>query len=296
MIRCCRLFACLLALVTMISSISIQLASAQDEPAEKPGFSPNAVQDEGSLTQKASFFIGFNMMKNLKKSRAGEVDMEQLFAGMQAASDGDDRKSFIAGYQMITDFKQRGFELELEKVFGGMKAASAGEELGMSQEEVQAMMTSYQKMVEQKKFEMVKKEAAKNLAEGEAYITKMMAENPNAKKLDNGVMYVVLSDGTGPMPTAEDKVKLDYHGTFLNGEVFDSSVKPPSGAPAKPIELVVGQFVPGFSKALQNMKVGSKWNVVIPGPLAYGASGGAGGAIKPNQTLVFEISLLEIVK
>jgi len=281
----------------LFSVVSTDNAIAQDAAAaEQPGFSPQAVQDEGSLTQKASFFIGYNMMKSLRKSRSGEVDMDELFEGMKAASEGVDKKSFIAGYQMISDFEQRGFELELDNVVGGMKAATAGEELGMSQEEVQAMMGAYQKMAEQKQFEKMKKVAADNLAEGEAFIKKMMEENPNAKKLDNGVMYEILSQGTGAKPSAEDKVKLDYHGTFLNGEVFDSSVKPPSGAPPEPIELVVGQFVPGFSKALQSMNEGSKWRVVIPGPLAYGASGGAGGAIKPNQTLMFEITLIEILK
>ncbi len=295
MFRSCRLPIHVLALVCMFAGISVNSAVAQDKPTDQPGFSPSAVQDEASLTDKASFFIGYSMMKNLNRSRAGDINMDKLYEGMKAAADGVDHNSFVAGYQMITDFKKKKMDLELDTVFKGMKSAEAGEELGMSEGQVKALMTAYQKVVEQKQFEAMKKVAADNLAEGEAYIAKMLAENPKAKKLDNGVMYEILTEGTGPMPTADDKVKLDYHGTFLNGDVFDSSVAPKVGAPA-PVELVVGRFVPGFSKALQNMKVGSKWKVVIPGPLAYGASGGANGAIKPNQTLVFDISLLEIVK
>ena len=183
---------------------------------------------------------------------------------------------------------------ELEKIFEGVKSASEGQELGMSQEEIRALMTSYSRMVEKKQMEKLKQQSEANLAEAEAYMAKNAAENPKVKSLDNGVQYEVLVEGDGPIPTADSKVKVDYHGTFIDGTVFDSSIKPISGRPPKPAEMRVVDVVPGFSKVLQSMKVGSKWRVVIPGPQAYKMAGS--GPIGPNQALIFDVELLEILK
>lgn len=292
-------------LILMVTSVCLTGSSSaqegasggQQKAADTPGFTPNAVvQDEGSLTDKASYYVGFNMMMTLNKQRAGEVNMQELFAGMKAAATGEDKKSFIAGYQMMSDFEQRGFGLKLEKMFEGMTTASSGKELGMSEEEVQTMMMAFQKIVEKRQTEKIKKMSTDNIAATDAYMAKNAASNPKVKMLPNGVQYEVLTEGTGQVPTAANTVKLDYHGTFLDGTVFDSSISPPSGGPPKPAELGVVQFIPGFSTALQSMKVGSKWRVVIPGQLAYGIQGGANGMIGPNQALIFEITLLAITK
>ena len=101
-------------------------------------------------------------------------------------------------------------------------------------------------------------------------------------------MYVVLVAGTGAKPSAEDTVVTHYHGTLTDGTVFDSSVE--RGSPAT---FPVNRVIPGWTEALQLMGVGSKWRLVIPPELAYGDRG-AGGAIPPNSTLVFEVELLEI--
>lgn len=310
-------------------------SDATQSGATQPGFTPSPlVQDEGTLTDKASFFVGFKMMKDLEGRQPGEVNMKELFEGMQAASQGDqkksyvvgyqlmtdlqrqggdkvdmeeliagmkaaaageDKKNFVAGYQMMSGMNQQGYGLNLDKIFEGMTTASSGKELGMSDEQVQALMSSFQKVVEKRQIEKMKAQSQANGAATQAYMAEN-AKKPNVKMLENGVQYEVLTEGTGALPTASDKVRLDYHGTFLDGKVFDSSIAPISGGAPAPIELEVGRFVPGFSAALQQMKVGSKWRVVIPGQLAYGASGGPGGMIGPNQALVFEISLLDIVK
>lgn len=271
---------------------------AGQQPGQQPaaGLTPTAVvQDEGSLTDKASFFIGFKMVKDLNKQKAGEINMQELFAGMKSAADGEDRKSFIAGYQMMSDFQQRGLGLKLEKMFEGMTTASSGKELGMTDEEVQSLMMAFQKVVEKRQIEKMKRMSADNVAAAEAFMAKNAAENPNVKTLPNGVQYEILTEGTGQVPTAANRVKVDYHGTFLDGKVFDSSIEPPSGQPPTPAEFAVTEVVPGFSAVLQSMKVGSKWRVVIPGQQGYGARGGARGLIGPNQALIFEISLLAIV-
>ena len=120
-----------------------------------------------------------------------------------------------------------------------------------------------------------------------------MAENAKRKEvtvLESGLQYEVLKQGNGPKPTATSQIKCHYHGTLINGEVFDSSVE--RGEPAI---FGVGQVIKGWTEALQLMPVGSKWKLYIPSDLAYGDNG-AGGKIGPGATLIFEVELLEIVK
>jgi len=107
--------------------------------------------------------------------------------------------------------------------------------------------------------------------------------------LASGLQYEVLTEGKGAKPKASDKVKVHYHGTLIDGTVFDSSVN--RGEPA-----IFGttQVISGWVEALQLMPVGSKWKLFIPSDLAYGAQG-AGQAIGPHTTLVFEVELLAIV-
>lgn len=107
--------------------------------------------------------------------------------------------------------------------------------------------------------------------------------------LPSGLQYKELAAGSGESPNADDKVKVHYHGTFINGEVFDSSKDR-----GEPIEFGVTQVIPGWTEALQLMKPGSRWMLYIPPGLAYGEQG-AGGVIGPNQALVFEVELIEII-
>ena len=133
------------------------------------------------------------------------------------------------------------------------------------------------------------RDAKKTKEEGE----KFLAENKTKKDVittESGLQYQVVTEGKGEKPTAEDKVKVHYTGTLLDGTVFDSSVER-----GEPMEFGVGQVIKGWTEVLQLMPVGSKYIVWIPSDLAYGERG-AGGNIKPNSTLKFEIELLEIVK
>ena len=109
-------------------------------------------------------------------------------------------------------------------------------------------------------------------------------------ELPSGLQYQVLKQGNGAKPSATDKVKCHYHGTLINGTVFDSSVQ--RGQPAV---FGVNQVIPGWVEALQLMPVGSKWRLFIPSNLAYGEHG-AGEMIEPNSTLIFDVELLDIVK
>jgi FKBP-type peptidyl-prolyl cis-trans isomerase FklB len=128
-----------------------------------------------------------------------------------------------------------------------------------------------------------------NLKKGEAFLAEN-AKKEGVQTLEGGVQYKVLQEGTGAKPLAEDKVKVHYVGTVISGEEFDSSVK--RGEPA---EFYLNQVIKGWTMALQEMTVGSKWIIYIPSDLGYGTRG-AGGLIGPNEVLIFEVELLEIVK
>ena len=106
--------------------------------------------------------------------------------------------------------------------------------------------------------------------------------------LASGLRYKVITEGAGAKPSASDTVVTHYHGTFLDGSVFDSSVER-----GKPATFPVNGVIRGWTEALQLMGVGSKWRLVIPSELAYGKRG-AGGRIPPDATLIFEVELLDI--
>lgn len=157
-----------------------------------------------------------------------------------------------------------------------------GEETKMTIEEARTFIQSYfQKMAEA--------EGVANEKEGAEFLA-ANKEKEGVTETESGLQYEVLEAGNGPKPTAEQQVKVHYTGTLIDGTVFDSSVE--RGEPAT---FGVGQVIPGWTEALQLMPVGSKWKVYIPGNLAYGPRG-AGADIGPNETLIFEVELLEIVK
>ena len=136
--------------------------------------------------------------------------------------------------------------------------------------------------------------ARKQKQKGEAGMQigkKFLEENKKKQgviELPDGLQYMVMKEGTGPLPTANDTVSVHYHGTLIDGTVFDSSVE--RGEPA---EFPVGAVIKGWTEALQLMKVGSKYKLFIPSDLAYGDRA-AGPKIGPNSTLIFEVELLTI--
>ncbi|HUB61593.1 MAG TPA: FKBP-type peptidyl-prolyl cis-trans isomerase [Puia sp.] len=115
------------------------------------------------------------------------------------------------------------------------------------------------------------------------------AKKPGVVTLPSGLQYQILKEGTGPKPKLTDMVRVHYHGTLIDGKVFDSSVDR-----GQPIELNVNGVIPGWTEALQLMPVGSKWKLFIPSDLAYGDRQ-AGQMIAPGSTLIFEVELLDIV-
>jgi len=132
-------------------------------------------------------------------------------------------------------------------------------------------------------------EGAKNIEAGKKFLDEN-GKRSGVKTTASGLQYEILKEGTGVKPLATDTVKVHYHGTTIEGKVFDSSVDR-----KEPATFAVNQVIPGWTEALEMMSVGSKWKIYVPSALAYGERG-AGADIKPNATLVFEVELLEIKK
>ncbi len=190
--------------------------------------------------------------------------------------------SYALGLSLGSNLKNSGFDqIQYSDLSKGMEDLMEGKDLQMSLQEAQNLINDYFQ-------ELQKKAHQANIEEGKSFLEDN-AKRPEVTTLKSGLQYEILSAGDGETPKASDKVKVHYHGTLINGEVFDSSVR--RGEPAT---FGVTQVISGWVEALQLMPVGSKWKLFIPSDLAYGAQG-AGQSIGPHTTLVFEVELIEIL-
>lgn len=135
---------------------------------------------------------------------------------------------------------------------------------------------------------MQEQKAAKNLAEGKAFLEKNKKE-PGVVELPSGLQYKVIQEGSGDSPKAESKITAQYKGQLLDGKVFDSSYD--RGEPA---QFGVSDVIEGWKEALQLMKPGAKWKLFVPANLAYGENPQPNGPIGPNMVLIFEVELISI--
>ena len=185
--------------------------------------------------------------------------------------------SYLIGFRQAQNIQAEGGDvIDMSAYELGARDAIAGKESQVPEENEEQLMAVLREALMQKKS-----------ASGESFMEENAAR-PEVMTTASGLQYEVLIEGTGPMPSATDTVVTHYHGTLTDGTVFDSSVE--RGSPAS---FPVNRVIAGWTEALQMMGVGSKWRLVIPPNLAYGEPG-AGAAIPPNATLVFEVELLEI--
>jgi FKBP-type peptidyl-prolyl cis-trans isomerase len=197
--------------------------------------------------------------------------------------------SYILGSNIGKNIKRDDLDLDLEALAAGIKDAVAGNKSRLSDEETKAAMEKFEKEMQAKQEKSGADKGEKNGAEGKEFLAKN-GKRQGVSTTASGLQYEVLKKGDGPKPKATDTVKVHYHGTLIDGTVFDSSVE--RGEPAT---FGVNQVIPGWIEALQLMPVGSKWKLFIPSQLAYGERG-AGNEIGPNSTLIFEVELLGIEK
>ncbi len=191
-----------------------------------------------------------------------------------------DKASYSVGLNIGTNFKRQNVELNPEALLAGVKDALSGKKPLLTQTEVREVMASWSKEMSEKQKAM----ADKNLADGEKFLA-ANAKKQGVKTTPSGLQYKVLKEGTGAQPKAGDTVTVDYRGSLIDGTEFDSSYKR-----GQSTTFPVNGVIPGWTEALQLMKVGSKFQLFIPSKLAYGDRV-VGPEIPANSTLVFEVEL-----
>jgi len=201
-----------------------------------------------------------------------------------------ERLSYALGLSMGNNFKSSGIEeMNIKEFAEGVAAVFEGSQPKMSYDEAKNVIREFFTALEEKQNAAAAKMGEVNKAAGEAFLAEN-AKRPEVKTTKSGLQYEVINEGSGNKPMASDTVVVHYTGTLIDGTVFDSSVE--RGTPAT---FGVTQVIPGWVEALQMMQEGAKWRLYIPSDLAYG-SRGAGGAIGPNSTLIFDVELIQIAK
>lgn len=201
-----------------------------------------------------------------------------------------DKLSYALGLSMGNNFQRSGIpEINVQDFADGVAAVYYGAEPKMTYAEAQQTVQEFFMELQKKQQEEAAKMADVNAKAGEDFLLEN-GKRVEVKTTPSGLQYEVIKEGDGEKPSATDRVMVHYTGKLIDGTVFDSSVD--RGEPAT---FGVTQVIPGWVEALQMMTVGSTWRLFIPSALAYGPQG-AGGVIGPNQTLIFDVELLQIIK
>jgi FKBP-type peptidyl-prolyl cis-trans isomerase len=216
-----------------------------------------------------------------------KVENKEANHGPKLESD-EQKVSYGIGLMEGKRFKQD-FNVDVDAFTAGLKASLSDEKPLMTEEEIKTTIQAFgQKLMAKKETEQ-KAAGEKNKATSDAFLAEN-AKKEGVKTTASGLQYKVETEGKGAKPKATDTVEVNYRGTLVDGTEFDSSYKR-----GQTVTFPVNGVIPGWSEALQLMPVGSKYQLYIPSDLAYGP-GGTGGAIGPNQALVFEVELVDIKK
>ena len=194
-----------------------------------------------------------------------------------------DSLSYAIGLSVANFYKQQNItNINTALVMRAINDVNKGNKLVLDEQQANQTIVNFMQKAKAEKASVAKKQGQDFLAANKS--------KPGVVTTPSGLQYLVLKTGTGPKPALTDMVRVHYHGTLIDGKVFDSSVER-----GQPIELSVNGVIPGWTEALQMMPVGSKWKLFIPSNLAYGDQQ-AGPMIAPGSTLVFDVELLDIVK
>lgn len=213
-----------------------------------------------------------------------------LYAAEEIKLENDkDKISYAVGMNLGNMLRSQEFNLELEKLIAGLTATFNQQPALMSESEMALVLNDLNQQLQERAMEEQAAIAEENLKQGQEFLD-ANAKAEGVTTLESGLQYKYLVEGEGASPAAEDTVKVHYRGMLVDGTEFDSSFK--TGAP---VELKVGQVIPGWVEILQLMKEGDRMQVTIPSELAYGETG-APPVIPPNSVLLFEMELVEVVK
>jgi len=198
-----------------------------------------------------------------------------------------EKVSYCIGLETGRNLQRQFTDMDLELLMKGFQDALTGGEAKLGTEEVQSIMQALRQQIDQQQKQFFSKLSEQNRKEGETFLLENK-QKEGVFTLNSGLQYKVVQPGTGPKPSAADVVTVHYRGSFINGKIFDSSYER-----GKPHAFPVNRVIPGWSEALQLMRVGDKWQLFVPHYLAYGEAG-FGNEIGPCTTLVFEMELLGI--
>lgn len=189
----------------------------------------------------------------------------------------NEKLGYGLGYTVGKNLREFKDYISLDVFFQGLRDAMEGREGKMTEDQIREALMAGQAQME-----------AEYAKKNEAFLEENKTKE-GVKTLPSGLQYKVIQEGEGTPPTKDDKVRVHYRGTFIDGTEFDSSYKR-----GKPAEFNVSQVIPGWTEALQLMKPGAKWQIFIPAALAYGPQGNQ--RIPGNSTLIFDVELLEVLQ
>ena len=198
-----------------------------------------------------------------------------------------DKQSYAIGLNVGQSLHRDGIVVDPRILVRGLQDAMAGGKVLLTDDQIKTVMTDLKNQVRQEQEAKRLAAAETNKKNGAAFLA-ANATKPGVVTLPDGLQYKILTAGTGPKPSADDKVVCNYRGMLLDNTEFDSSYKR-----GQPTTFPVTGVIKGWTEALQQMPVGSKWQLYIPADLAYGDRGQ--GPIEPNAVLIFDIELLSIV-
>jgi FKBP-type peptidyl-prolyl cis-trans isomerase len=250
---------------------------AQQSPAANPTTTPPAASKPATAA-KPSQSTG---------SKASGTSASKTQPAPLVLKTDSQKISYAIGMGLGKNIKRDSIDVDPTVLLRGLKDAMAGNKLLLTDEEAKAAITALNTQVRAKEEEKAKVAALENKMKGDAFLAQNKTK-PGVVTLPSGLQYKIISQGTGPKPTADDTIKCNYRGTLVDGTEFDSSYKR-----GEPITFPVNGVIKAWSEALPLMKTGAKWQLFVPAELAYGEHG-AGRAIGPNSTLIFEVELVGI--
>jgi FKBP-type peptidyl-prolyl cis-trans isomerase FklB len=270
-----RLWVAMLGLVVVVG-----LAAAQEKD-EKPAKSAPKVKQKAD--DKDSVELELSTEPNPLGKKAG--DTKEIVG----------KVSYGMGLQIGRNLKQGGLNPDLKRFMKGVQDALEDNESELTEEEITAAFRAFEPIARKVAADRAKSQSDKNVKSGDAFL-EANKQKEGVKTLPSGLQYKVLAVGKGRSPKATDTVRVHYRGKLIDGKVFDQTYT--GETPTKrdePGEFKVNGVIRGWTEGLQKMKVGDKWQLIIPSELAY-KEAGAGGVIGPNAVLIFDVELLEILE
>lgn len=206
---------------------------------------------------------------------------------MAAPSSDEERIGYSLGIMVGRQLQQDVRDLDIDSFSQGLSDIYSGQEPQLNDEEIAQVLENLQQQLMQQAEREAEASAGENLAKGQAFLEEN-AQQADVEVTESGLQYRIISAGEGPIPSGSSTVQVHYEGSLIDGTVFDSSYER-----GEPVSFQVNQVIEGWQEALQLMPEGSEWELYIPADLAYGQAG-AGGAIGPNETLIFKVELQEV--